>query len=144
MNSSQNLPIYLCVGSSFQKVLTIYMTRLKNLIVLNLEILITKTIWWPRWTDCFRRRMPAGSKDGNSNSTSLEAIKKSSRSPDMEPKKDGKTVCSESAMVWKLVQTLTIKSQMSWPYYISQKFKKDSDGSNLLFSNCEVPRWKFE
>ena len=69
--------------------------------------------------------MPAGSKDGNSNSTSLEAIKKSSRSPDMEPKKDGKTVCSESAMVWKLFSNLNYKvSNVLTILYISKVQKR--------------------
>ena len=50
-----------------------------------------------RCVDCFRKRMPRASKEGNSNSTSLEALKKSS-SPNRE---DGnKKASAESTMVW--------------------------------------------
>jgi len=85
MDSSQNLPIYLCVSSSFKKVLTAHMTS---------------------WVDCLR-----GKKEGNiSNSTtSLEGMKKRSiSSPERDPavkksldsvNRDGKSSCTESTMV---------------------------------------------
>ena len=50
-----------------------------------------------RCVDCFRKRMPRASKEGNSNSTSLEALKKSS-SPNREDGK--KNASAESTMVW--------------------------------------------